>query len=114
MFHFDDDLEMYVAEIDGVEFACEEPREDYEEEARKLARLYREKQPELTAFLLPELQEIFEGVTAANLFQKLGKPTVDLDTFQIQYFDQTLDEGHIIQCEYDEDFEGFSCFSLDG
>lgn len=114
MFHFDDDLEKYMVEIDGVAFACEEPREDYEEEARKLARLYGEKQQALAEFLLPELQEIFEGVTAANLFQRLGKPIIDLSAFQIQYFDQTLDKGHIIQCEYDEDFEGFSCFSLDG
>ena len=47
MFHFDDDLEKYMVEIDGVAFACEEPREDYEEEARKLARLYGEKQQAL-------------------------------------------------------------------
>lgn len=114
MFHFDDDLKLYVAEIDGVEFACEEPREDYEEEARKLARLYGEKRRELTEFLLPELQEIFEDVTAGDLFRRLGKPTVDLDTFRIQYFDQTLDSGHVIQFGYDEDMEGFSDFSLDG
>lgn len=114
MFRFDDDLEMYVTEIDGVEFACGEPREDCEEEIRKLARLYWEKRRELTEFLLPELQEIFEGVTAGNLFRRLGKPTVNLDTFQLQYFDQTLDSGHVIQFGYDEDLEGFSDFSLDG
>ena len=88
MFHFDDDLEKYMVEIDGVAFACEEPREDYEEAARKLARLYGEKQQALAEFLLPELQEIFEGVTAGKAHyrsERLPDPVFRPDPGQRAY-----------------------------
>ena len=37
--HFDDDLEMYVSEIGGIIFACEdEPTDDYEERLQTVAK----------------------------------------------------------------------------
>lgn len=39
--HFDNALEMYVSEIDGIIFACEdEPTNDYEESLQYVAKKY--------------------------------------------------------------------------
>ena len=58
-FRFDEDREQYVAERNGIEFVCDELQEDYKKEAQKLSKLYFEKLPEMIAFMLPELQEIY-------------------------------------------------------
>lgn len=114
MFHFDEDLEMYSAELDGVEFVCEEPGAEQEQEAKKLAKLYAQKLPEIVAFLLPEIQKVYGEVDREQLPRLLGRPTVNLDTFQVMYMEQTLDDSHIIEFEYADDFEGFECFNIDG
>ena len=49
-----------------------------------------------------------------NLPELLGKPTINLSTFQIMYLEQTLDDGHIIEFEYADDFEEFFYFNIDG
>lgn len=114
MFKLDEDRGEYVAELDGVEFVCDEPQDDYEEEARKLSKLYFEKLPEIIDFLLPELQQIYGEIDKSELPKLLGKPTIDLTTYQIMYLDQALDGSHIIEFEYGDDFEEFYCFNIDG
>lgn len=114
MFTFDEELDGYAAELNGVEFICDEPQDGYEEEARELSRLYYEKLPEMIEFMLPELRQVYGEVDKARLPQLLGKPTVNLTTFQIMYMEQTLDDSHIIEFEYGDNFEEFSCFSIDG
>ena len=47
MFKFDEERDEYVAELNGVEFVCDEPEDGYEEEAQKLSKLYFEKLPEM-------------------------------------------------------------------
>ena len=63
---------------------------------------------------LPELQQIYGNTDQAKLLQLLGKPTINLTTYQIMYMEQTLDGTHIIELEHDDDFAGFECFSIDG
>ena len=36
MFKFDEERDEYVAELNGVEFVCDEPEDGYEKEAQKL------------------------------------------------------------------------------
>lgn len=114
MFNFDEEREEYVAELNGVEFICDEPEDGYEEEAQKLSKLYFEKLPEMIEFMLPDLQQVFGDVDKTKLPQLLGKPTINLSTFQIMYMEQTLDDTHIIEFEYGDDFEEFFYFSIDG
>ncbi len=114
MFQFDEEREEYVAELQGVEFVCDEPEDCDEDEARKLAGLYFEKLPEMVEFMLPDLQQVYGEVDKAELPRLLGKPTINLSTFQIMYLEQTLDDTHIIELEYGDDFEEFSCFNIDG
>lgn len=114
MFKFDESRDEYVAQLNGVEFVCDEPQDDYEEEAQKLSKLYFEKLPKMIDFMLPELRQVYGEVDKAELSQLLGKPTINLSTFQIMYMEQTLDETHIIEFEYGDDFEEFYYFNIDG
>jgi len=114
MFKFDEERDQYVAELNGVEFVCDEPEDGYEEEAQKLSKLYFEKLPEMIEFMWPELQQIYGDVDKANLPQLLGKPTINLTTYQIMYMEHTLDDMHIIEFEYADDFSGFELFNIDG
>ena len=113
-FKFDAERDQYVAELNGVEFVCDEPQKDYKKEAQKLSKLYFEKLPKMIEFMLPELQEIYGEVDKDKLPGLLGKPTVNLSTFQIMYLEQTLDDSHIIEFEYADDFEEFLYFNIDG
>lgn len=113
-FKFDEELDEYVAELNGVEFVCDEPQDSYKKEAQKLSKLYYEKLPEMIEFMLPELQQVYGEVEKAKLPQLLGKPTINLSTFQIMYAEQTLDDIHIIGFEYSDNFEEFFYFSIDG
>ena len=99
MFKFDDERDEYVAELNGVEFVCDEPEDGDEEEAQKLSRLYFEKLPEMIEFMWPELQQVYGDIDKAKLPQLLGKPTINLTTCQIMYMEQALDDTHIIEWE---------------
>ena len=114
MFKFDDERDEYVAELNGVEFVCDEPEDGDEEEAQKLSKLYFEKLPEMIEFMWPELQQVYRDIDKAKLPQLLGKPTINLTTCQIMYMEQALDDTHIIEFEYTDDFTGFECFNIDG
>lgn len=114
MFKFDEEREEYVAEINGVEFACDEPEDGYEEEAQKLSKLYIKKQPEIIEFMFPELQKVYGDIDKSKLPQLLGKPTINLTTCQIMYMEQALDDFHIIEFEYGDDFSEFYYFNIDG
>ena len=65
-------------------------------------------------FMLPELQQVYGNIDKAKLPQLLGKPTINLTTYQIMYMEQTLDDTHIIEFEYADDLAGFECFNIDG
>ena len=99
MFKFDDERDEYVAELNGVEFVCDEPEDGDEEEAQKLSRLYFEKLPEMIEFMWPEVQQVYGVIVKAKLPQLLGKPTINLTTCQIMYMEQALDDTHIIEWE---------------
>ena len=114
MFKFDEERDEYVAELNGVEFVCDEPEDGFEDEAQKLSRLYIEKLPEMLKFMLPELQQVYGNLDKAKLPQLLGKPTINLTTYRIMYMEQTLDDTHIIEFEYGENFTEFYCFNIDG
>jgi len=114
MFKFDEERDEYVAELNGVEFVCDEPQDGDEEEAQRLSKLYFEKLPDIIEFMLPELQQVYGEVNEAELPQLLGKPTINLVTCQIMYMEQALDDTHIIEFEYSNDFEEFFYLSIEG
>jgi len=114
LFNFDEEREEYVAELNGVEFTCDEPEDGDEEEAQRLSELYFEKLPDMIDFMLPELRQVYGEIGRDELPELLGKPTINLTTCQIMYLEHELDADHIIEFEYDGDFDEFFYFSIDG
>ena len=115
MFSYSDEYEMNIAEINGVIIACEEVEDDYEELAQEIADKYPQKLDEIVQFLIDEgICEYFGEVTAEKIKSLLGKPLIDIENQLVQYLEHTLDETHIIEFEYEDDFEEFSCMNIDG
>ena len=114
MFKWSEEDASHLAELNGIEFVCEEPSEELEALAKELAECYEERLPEIVAYILPELEEIFENLTAEKLTAALGKPRIDLDGCVITYLEQTLDKSHIFDLEFDGALEEFLEFSMDG
>jgi len=112
-FRYDGDEELYLAVIDGVEFSCEEESAS-EEEARRLAQCYHENLPKILDFLFSELEEVYGKLDREKLPDVLGRPRIDLDTFQVLYLDHSLDGEHIISFEFGDGFESMENLSIDG
>lgn len=105
MFEYDEELCVYKTEIDGVEFVCEEIDEDYEAEAKRLAKCYEDKKEDIVRVLVKEISKVCTDMTLEELLDALGKPTIDLDMYVLCYFDHILDGIEIIEIEFEGDFE---------
>ncbi|MDE6454670.1 MAG: hypothetical protein K2L38_01880 [Dysosmobacter sp.] len=116
MFKYSEEDGAYLAELSGVEFICEEPSGELEEQARELADLYEDRLIALAEFILEEMETDgldFGPLTASGLIEALGKPQIDLDQSVLRYLEQTLDD-HIFEVEFEGDLEEFLVFSIDG
>lgn len=114
--HFDDDLEMYVSEIDGIIFACEdEPTVDYEESLQDVAKKYWSNLDYIIEFMMPDLQEVYGDIDTEMVKAKLGRPTVDFDNGRVDYCEQSFDDMHIFSFEFlGDEFKELQYFSIDG
>jgi hypothetical protein len=114
--HFDDELEMYVIEVEGVIFAFEDdPNYDYEESMRAISQNYWGNLDSIIQFMMPYLQEMYGDINEEIVREKLGKPTVYIDNCQVEYYEQSFDDMHIFSFEFmDNDFKKLQYFSVDG
>ena len=114
--HFDDDLEMYVSEIDGIIFAGEgEPIDDYEESLQAMAKKYWSNLDFIIEFMMPDLQEVYGDINVEIVKEKLGRPTIYFDNGRVDYCEQLFDDMHIFCFEYlDDEFKDLQYFSIDG
>lgn len=114
--NFDESLEMYVCEIEGVIFAFEEEQTgDYEENLKSIAEKYWNKIDTIVDFMLSDLQDMYGDVDADDVKENLGKPIIDLDRGQVDYCEQTFDDIHIFSFEFvDNDFDELQYFAIDG
>lgn len=114
IFVFNEEYERYEAKMNDIIFTCEQVRNDYEKDAIKLASVYEQKLTEIIAFLLSDIQEVF-GVNDVELIrQSLGTPEIDLDNRRLSYLNQTLDDVHIIDIEYNGLLDEFLYSNIDG
>ena len=100
-------------------FCCEEEQGEYEAEAQKLSIVYYDKLSNTVEFMLCDRLLVFYGnniggINADIVKANLGVPMIDLDMHQIIYCDQSLDEEHIFEVEYGEDFNDLLYCSVDG
>ena len=116
MINFDEELELYTTDIAGVIFTWEEePPKDAEEQAAAAAANYRERLPEIIAFMLPSLRQMYGEVTAEEAARKIGRPSIDLDAGQVSYCEQRFDDMHIFSFEFSgDDFQELDYLSIDG
>ena len=114
VFIHDDKNDVFYAELNDVKFVCEKIEEDYERLAEELSNAYESKLSDIVNFLLPDINEMF-GVSDIDIIKKkLGKPQIDLDSSEIVYCEQTLDDVHIISVEFGGLFTDFYYASIDG
>lgn len=114
LFVFDEEESVYSAKIDGVEFVCEKATPEFENAAPTLAQAYQEKLPQIVAFMMDDITDMFGDITADELTDALGVPQIDLDREMITYFEHTLDDSHIIDIEYGGLLDEFYGVSIDG
>ena len=86
-----------------------------EEQAAAAAANYRECLPEIIAFMLPSLRQMYGEVTAEEAARKIGRPSIDLDAGQVSYCEQRFDDMHIFSFEFSgDDFQELDYLSIDG
>lgn len=113
---FDEDLEQFIFEYNGVIFAWdEEPEEGDIEQVKTIAEEYNKHLNSIIAFMTPDIAEVFGTFTPDEIKEKLGKPVIDYDIGQVNYLEQSFDDTHIFTFEFlDETFENLQYFSIDG
>ena len=119
MFKYSEQYDQRILELNGIIFCCEEEQGEYEAEALKLSRVYHDKLSDIVEFMLRDRLLDFYGnniggLNADILKENLGVPMIDLDMHQIIYCEQTLDDEHIFEVEYGEDFNDLLYCSVDG
>lgn len=114
LFVHNEEGDNYEAEINGVRFICQEVTPEYETTATALAEVYKKKLPQIVAFMLDDITAILGDISADALTEALGTPEIDLDRSIISYLEQTLDDSHIIDVEYGDNFEELYEVIIDG
>lgn len=116
MMEFNEDLEQFVLEYDGLVFAWdEEPDEGCLEQVRTVSKNYHANINLIIEFMLPDLTKVFGNFSLDEVKEKLGKPVISCENGQVTYFEQTFDDTHIFTFEFsDDDFSDPHYFSMDG
>ena len=114
MFQYNEDEELYLAAVGGIEFVSEEEPELSEEEVRDLAEGYQENLSRILDFMLPALEGFYGKLDKAELPKALGRPRIDLDTSEVSYCEHTLDESHVISFEFYDYFQTLENLTIDG
>ena len=113
---FDEELEQYVYEFEGLIFAWEDEQEDdCLDTVKSLAKAYREHLDDIIEFMMPDLEEAYGDITLEDVKGKLGRPTINPDNGLVTYYEQSFDDCHIFELEFlDDKFEELQYFSIDG
>lgn len=59
-FIFDDEEELYKAELNGITFICEEVQADYKQYARDLAESYESKLKNIAGYIRSDIEMMFD------------------------------------------------------
>lgn len=114
IFRYDDKHKALIAEINGVRFCCEEEKDGYASQAQELAEVYEDKISDIVSFILDEVCSMFGDISKEDLADALGTPLIDLDREVVTYLEQTLDDIHIIDVEYEGLLDEFCEVVIDG
>lgn len=105
----------YEAEINGIKFICENADDTIENTAAEIAEVYESRLDDIAQFMIDEgISDLFGELSAEKIIRSLGKPVIYLDSSLVTYPEQTLDDIHIIEFEFDGLLDEFSYLSIDG
>ena len=113
LFRYDEKKKL-IAEINGIKFTCNELKQEYEELAIKISKVYANKFPNLIEYIIDDINDMFGKISKEELMNSLGTPLIDLDTETITYLEQTLDDIHIIEVEFSGILDEFHEICIDG
>lgn len=115
MFKFNGEDGFYEDEINGVRFICDVPDEDAVKLANKLAQIYQSKLPQIAEILLEYGLEHFYGQqTVESIIDALGTPEIDLDGYNISYYEHIFrDDDRIPVVEYEGEMDEFISASIE-
>ncbi len=113
---FNEALEQFTFEYNGVIFAWEEePEEGYLEQVKALSEKYETHLNSIIKFMMPDIIKVFGDYSADKIKEKLGKPVIDYDNGRVNYLEQSFDNTHIFTFEFlDDEFKDLQYFSIDG
>lgn len=116
MMEFNEDLEQFIFEYNGLIFAWdEEPEEEYIEQVKKISENYNTHLNLIVQFVMLNITEVFGKFSSDEIKEKLGKPVINYDNGQVNYLEQSFDDMHIITFEFlDDEFSELQYFSIDG
>lgn len=109
-------LEVYTLEYENITFEWdEEPQTDVMDEVKTIAQNYKAALPSIIGFMLPDINTFYGNVSAEDVKDKLGKPTINLNRGEVVYLEQTFDDVHIFSFEFFGDsFMELENFMIDG
>ena len=113
---FNEDLEQFIFEYNGLMFAWdEEPEEGYMEKVKTISEQYNTHLNSIVEFMMSDITEVFGEFGLDEIKEKLGKPVIDYDNGQVNYHEQSFDDIHIFTFEFlDDEFKDLQYFSIDG
>lgn len=114
IFTFDEKDKQHKAVINNLTFVCDEIKPEYEQHAKDLANNYDKKILDIIKYMLSDIEEMFGINDVENIKNSLGNALIDLDNNRLSYLEETLDDMHIIDMEFDGIFEKFYYVSIDG
>ena len=114
IFTFDEKDKQHKAALNNITFVCDEIKPEYEQYAKDLANNYDKKILDIIKYMLSDIEEMFGINDVENIKNSLGNALIDLDNNRLSYLEQTLDNMHIIDVEFDGIFEKFYYVSIDG
>ncbi len=113
---FNEDLEQFIFEHNGLIFAWDdEPEKGYMEQVKTISEKYYVNLNLIVEFMVPDITKVFGKFRLDEIKEKLGKPVIDCDNGQVNYLEQSFDDTHIITFEFlDDEFKHLHNFSIDG
>ena len=111
---FNEDLEQFIFEHNGLIFAWDdEPEKDYMELVKIISGKYYMNLNSIVEFMVPNITKVFGKFGLDEIKEKLGKPVIDCDNGQVNYLKQSFDDTHIITFEFlDDEFKQLHNFSI--
>ena len=112
---FDEDLQQYFVEHNGILFTWDDEPEEYEELIEKLSKAFWDKIDSIARYISADIEEMYGAHSIEDIKKKLGIPNIDPDRGEINWLEHTFDDEHIFTLEYlDDDFEKLSYFMVNG